>query len=152
MLLLDVDGVMTDGKIYMDNQGKEIKAFHIHDGYGIRMAQKEGIVIGIISGRFSPAVSHRARELKLKEVHQNIENKLDVYSNLLRKYKLKDAEIAFMGDDLNDLPVLSRVGLSVAVPDACFSIRQMVHWVTRNQGGNGAVREVTDLLLSARSA
>ncbi len=149
-LLLDVDGVMTDGTIYLDSDGRETKAFNIYDGSGIHLARKAGIQVGIITGRQSTIVAHRARELEITEVHQKILDKLKVYDGLLLKYGLKDSEMAYIGDDVIDLPVLARVGLSVAVQNAHPDVKARVDWVTQKAGGYGAVREVTDLLLAVR--
>ena len=150
-LLLDVDGVMTDGTIYLDSAGREMKAFNIYDGSGIYQVQKAGIQVGIITGRTSPIVESRARELGISEVHQNAIEKLAVYNKLLKKYDLTDTEMAYIGDDVIDLPVLKRVGLAVASANAHSLVRKQVDWVTRKSGGQGAVREVTDLLLAARA-
>jgi len=149
-LLLDVDGVMTDGTIYLDTDGRETKAFNIYDGSGIHLLRKSGVNVGIITGRQSTIVAHRARELEITEVYQKILDKLKVYEELLLKYGLRDSEMAFIGDDVIDLPVLERVGLSVAVPNAHPDVIRQVDWVTQKAGGYGAVREVTDLLLSVR--
>lgn len=149
-LLLDVDGVMTDGTIYLDNDGCETKAFNIYDGSGIHHARKLGIQVGIITGRKSRIVSHRAKELGITEVHQGVLNKIKVYDQILSNYSLKDEDVAFIGDDIIDLPVLSRVGFSVSVPNAHPEVRKKVDWVTTRAGGHGAVREVTDLLILAR--
>ncbi len=150
-LLLDVDGVLTNGMIYLDNNGNETKAFHIHDGFGIYQAQKAGIKIGIVTGRSSEIVSIRANELEIQEVHQGIMDKITIYDMIIKKYDLSDDEIAYVGDDLIDLPVLKRAGLSIAVANARPMIKEEVDWVTNNNGGNGAVREVTDFLLSVRT-
>ena len=150
-LLLDVDGVMTDGTIYLDADGRETKAFNIYDGSGIHLVRKAGVQVGIITGRQSTIVEHRARELEITEVHQRVLDKLNVYNLLLHKYKLLDSEMAYIGDDVIDLPVLDRVGLSVAVPNAHPDVKERVDWVTQKAGGHGAVREVTDLLLIARN-
>jgi 3-deoxy-D-manno-octulosonate 8-phosphate phosphatase (KDO 8-P phosphatase) len=149
-LLLDVDGVMTDGTIYLDADGRETKAFNIYDGSGIHMLRKAGVQVGIITGRQSTIVAHRARELEITEVHQKILDKLKIYDELLLKYGLQDSEMAYIGDDVIDLPVLERVGLSVAVPNAHPDVKTRVDWVTQKAGGYGAVREVTDLLLAVR--
>jgi len=149
-LLLDVDGVMTDGTIYLDADGRETKAFNIYDGSGIHMLRKAGIQVGIITGRQSTIVAHRARELEITEVHQKILDKLNVYVELTLKYGLQDSEMAYIGDDVIDLPVLERVGLSIAVPNAHPDVKAGVDWVTQKAGGYGAVREVTDLLLAVR--
>jgi 3-deoxy-D-manno-octulosonate 8-phosphate phosphatase (KDO 8-P phosphatase) len=149
-LLLDVDGVMTDGTIYIDADGRETKAFNIYDGSGIHLVRKAGVEVGIVTGRQSAIVEFRARELGIAEVHQMILDKIKIYDQLLRKYGLQDFEMAYIGDDVIDLPVLKRVGLSVAVPNAHPDVKEHVDWITRKAGGYGAVREVTDLLLAAR--
>ena len=151
-LLLDVDGVMTDGTIYIDADGRETKAFNIYDGSGIHMIQKAGMRVGIITGRQSAIVDYRAQELGIAEVHQRVLDKIKVYDELLRKYDLQDFQMAYIGDDVIDLPILERAGLSVAVPNAHPDVRRRVDWVTQKAGGSGAVREVTDLLLTARTS
>ena len=149
-LLLDVDGVMTDGKVYLDDDGRETKAFDIQDGHGIALLRKAGIRVGIISGRTSRAVDIRAKQLCIEEVHQAVEDKLKVYEEILNRYQLKDQEIAYIGDDLIDHPLLQRVGLSVAVANAHEIVKRSVDWVTRREGGAGAVREVVDHLLKSQ--
>ncbi|MBI3811144.1 MAG: HAD hydrolase family protein [Nitrospirae bacterium] len=131
---------------------RETKAFNIYDGTGIHLIRKAGVQVGIITGRQSAIVEHRAWELEITEVHQKILDKLNVYDLLLRKYGLQDSEMAYMGDDVIDLPVLERVGLSVAVPNAHPDVKKRVDWVTQKAGGYGAVRELTDLLLTARQS
>jgi len=149
-LLLDVDGVLTDGKIIIDSRGIEYKAFHIHDGHGIYLLKKAGIETGIISGRSSPAVEYRARELNIHEVYQNARDKISVYEKIQKKYNLQDEEVAFMGDDLIDIPLLKRVGFSATVADAIKEVKDVVDFVTRKRGGEGAVREVIDFILKSR--
>ncbi|MFA5073019.1 MAG: HAD-IIIA family hydrolase, partial [Nitrospirota bacterium] len=112
LILLDVDGVMTDGRIILDNQGNELKAFHVRDGLGIKLAQRAGIIVGIITGRKSEVVSLRARELGIHEVHQGVENKLAVYESLIQKYNLTDDEVAYMGDDIVDADIFQKAGVS----------------------------------------
>lgn len=150
LLLLDVDGVFTDGRLYVSGEGQEMKAFHIQDGQGISLLQKSGIQVGIISGRSSRAVDIRAKELSIQEVHQGVSDKMKVYEEILTRYRLKDEEVAYIGDDLIDRPLLKRAGLSVAVANAHETVRQGVDWVTRREGGAGAVREVADLLLKSQ--
>lgn len=149
-LLLDVDGVMTDGKIYYDSEGREIKAFNIYDGHGIYLLRQSGIKVGIITGRKSKIVEIRARELGIDEVHQNITEKDIVYNDLRRRYGLKESEVAFIGDDLIDISILKRVGLSAAPSNSIDDVKRIVDLVTVKEGGSGAVREVIDLLLFAR--
>lgn len=146
-LLLDVDGVMTDGGIYLSNSGDEFKKFNIQDGYGITKLRRAGFKIGIITGRVSNIVTKRAEELDITEVHQNLENKLETYEHIKAKWKLSDEEVAYIGDDEFDLPVLERVGFSASPSDAVPSVKKRVHFVCTHSGGNGAVREVIDLIL-----
>lgn len=150
MLLLDVDGVLTDGRIILDNQGNELKAFHVRDGHGIKLAQRAGIVIGIITGRKAEVVNIRARELAIDEVHQGALDKIRVYESILDRYGLGDSEIAFIGDDIVDAGILRRVGLSVTVADCDPAVRPIVDMITKAAGGRGAVREVVNLLLASQ--
>jgi len=151
LLLLDVDGVMTDGSILLDNLGNEIKAFHVRDGHGIKLAQKAGIVVGIITGRKSEVVMIRARELGITEVHQGARDKIIVYNKVISKYKLQNNEVAYVGDDVVDLGIFDRVGLAVAVADADPSVKPHVDLITKTAGGRGAVREVINLILRCQS-
>jgi 3-deoxy-D-manno-octulosonate 8-phosphate phosphatase (KDO 8-P phosphatase) len=150
MLILDVDGVLTDGRIVYTSEGKEIKHFNVRDGFGIRLAHRGGIKTAIITARYSAVVAHRARELEISEVHQNALKKLPAYEQILKAHQLSDDQIAYIGDDLIDLPLLRRVGLAVAVADAHPEVKQMVHYVTQLSGGRGAVREIIELILKAQ--
>ncbi len=150
-LLLDVDGIMTDGKIIIDGQGNEFKAFHIQDGHGIYLLKSMGIEVGIISGRTAKAVEYRARELDIKEVHQDAKDKIRVYETIKAKYYLADDQVAFMGDDLIDLPLLQRVGFSATAADAVKAVKDTVDMITEKKGGEGAVREVIDFILMTKS-
>src|SRR5512140_1762183 len=123
MLLLDVDGVLTDGSIIIDHQGNELKAFHVRDGLGIKMAQKAGITVGIITGRDSRVVSIRARELGIQEVHEGAHDKVAVYDSILARHGLIDSQVAYMGDDVVDLGILKRAGLAAAVADCDPSVK-----------------------------
>jgi 3-deoxy-D-manno-octulosonate 8-phosphate phosphatase (KDO 8-P phosphatase) len=152
MLLLDVDGVLTDGSIILDNKGNEVKAFHVRDGHGIKMAQRAGVTIGIITGRKSRVVTIRAKELGIREVYQGQHKKIEVYEKLLAKYKLNDAEVAYMGDDIVDLDIFKRAGIAVTVADCDPSVRKDVHLITDAAGGRGAVREFINLLLASKDA
>nr|WP_318025918.1 HAD family hydrolase [Geoalkalibacter subterraneus] len=147
LLLLDVDGVMTDGRIIYDNNGLESKTFNVKDGHGLKLLQRAGVRVGIITGRQSQVVRHRADELGIEIVHQGAKNKIVSYREVLSQLGLDDSEVAYIGDDLVDLPILRRVGFAVAVGDAVEEIRPFVHYVTRAEGGRGAVREVCDLIL-----
>jgi 3-deoxy-D-manno-octulosonate 8-phosphate phosphatase (KDO 8-P phosphatase) len=147
LLLLDVDGVLTDGRILLDNQGNEQKAFHVRDGHGIKMAQRAGIIVGIITGRISEVVNIRARELGIKEVHQGAHEKIAVYDSILARYGFRDEEVAYIGDDIVDVDIFKRTGLAVAVDDADPSVKPHVDMITRKAGGRGAVRELINLIL-----
>jgi len=150
MLLLDVDGVLTDGRIILDNQGNEIKAFHVRDGHGIKLAQRAGIIIGIITGRKAEVVNVRARELGIDEVHQGAHEKIKVFEAICTKYRLQDDEVAFIGDDIVDAAILQRVGLAVVVADADPSVRPFADLITEANGGRGAVREAINFLLQSQ--
>ena len=147
LLLLDVDGVLTDGRIIIDNQGNELKAFHVRDGHGIKMAQRAGLVIGIITGRKSEVVSIRARELEITEVHQGAHEKIVVYDQILKKYGFRDTDVAYMGDDVVDVEIFKRVGLAATVVDADPAVKPFIDLVTRAAGGQGAVRELINFIL-----
>lgn len=150
LLLLDVDGVLTNGTIILDNQGNELKAFHVRDGHGIKLAQRAGIVMGIITGRKSEVVNIRARELGIEEVHQGALKKIEVYESILAKYGVDDKEVAYMGDDIVDVDIFKRVGVAVTVSDADPSVRPYVDMITKTAGGRGAVREFINLLLKSQ--
>ena len=150
VLLLDVDGVLTDGSIFYLSGRQEIKAFFVHDGLGIRMANRAGILVAFVSARESEMVARRASELQVAEVHQRVEDKISLWEGLLDRYQLSPENVAVMGDDLTDLPLLSRAGLSIAVANAVEEVKGRVDLVTEHEGGRGAVREVTDLLLRAQ--
>jgi 3-deoxy-D-manno-octulosonate 8-phosphate phosphatase (KDO 8-P phosphatase) len=150
LLLLDVDGVLTDGGIFIDAHGSETKRFHVRDGQGITLLKRAGIEVGFISGRSSNVVRHRARELGVKIVYQGVQNKVETYNRIKQKTGLKDGEIAYVGDDIVDLPILRRVGFAVAVRDCWSGIATAVDYMTRAKGGHGAVREVSELLLEAK--
>ncbi len=147
LLLLDVDGVLTDGGIILDNQGNELKAFHVRDGHGIKMAQQAGIIVGIITGRKSEVVNIRARELGIQEVHQGTHDKISVYDSVIAKYGLRDNEVAYMGDDVVDLDIFKRAGMAVTVADADPAVRPFVDMTTKAAGGRGAVREFINIIL-----
>jgi 3-deoxy-D-manno-octulosonate 8-phosphate phosphatase (KDO 8-P phosphatase) len=149
-LLLDVDGVLTDGKLHFTGDGDEFKTFDAQDGHGIAMAQRVGLTIGFISGRQSKATTRRATDLGVKIVMQRPVNKMEMVEKIKRQHGLTNAEIAFVGDELVDLPVLRRVGLAVAVPNAVNEVRRAAHYITRRRGGDGAVREVIEMILKAR--
>jgi len=149
MVLLDVDGVLTDGRIYMRSGGGEGRAFHARDGHGVRMGQRGGLLFGIISGRETTVVSERASELYITEVHQGVYDKLECLNGIVERLKLSPEDVCFVGDDMVDVPVMRRVGLAVAPADASPEVREVAHYVTELPGGRGVVREVVDLVLRA---
>ena len=150
LILLDVDGVLTDGKIVVHADGSESKTFDIRDGTGVVLAQKAGVRVGLLSARQSAATTERASQLRIAIVRQGALDKLTTYESLLTELGLEDSDVAFMGDDLLDLPVLGRVGLATAPADAVAEVRAVVHWVSRARGGDGAVRDLTELVLKAQ--
>lgn len=151
LLLLDVDGVLTDGKIWVHTDGSETKRFDIKDGAAVVWAQRLGLRVGWLSARPSPVTERRAQELQVKLLVQTPQPKLKSYEQILRRQKIEDeTQVAYMGDDLLDLPVLARTGLSLAPADAAEDVRSRVHWVTKARGGDGAVREAIELLLRAQ--
>jgi 3-deoxy-D-manno-octulosonate 8-phosphate phosphatase (KDO 8-P phosphatase) len=150
LLILDVDGVMTDGRIIMDDAGREIKNFNVRDGHGIKILQRCGVKVAILTGRKSKVVEHRAKDLEIKEVYQKVYNKKEVFEKILIKDKLSADTVAFIGDDIVDVPVLKRVGFSVAVADALDVVKKSVDYVAKNKGGNGAVREICEMILQAQ--
>lgn len=150
LLILDVDGVMTDGRIIYDANGVESKFFNVKDGHGIKMLQRSGVQVGIISGRESMVVTNRAAELGITIVYQRALDKLGPYEEVLKTTGLQDHEVAYMGDDILDVPVMRRVGFAAAPADAVADVLPHVHFVTRNRGGWGAVREVCDFLLKVQ--
>lgn len=154
LLLMDVDGVLTDGRIYyVPNPAGglfETKTFSARDGLGLRMAHAAGLKTGIITGRSSPAIDHRVKEMGIHFVEQNALDKIGPYEEILRAAGLRDEQVAYVGDDLVDLPVLERVGLAVGVGDGDPVIKRYVHYSTRSPGGLGAVRETIDLILTAQ--
>ena len=149
-IFFDVDGVLTDGRIIYDDTGKEIKSFNVKDGLIISYLKKAGIITGAISGRESPAVARRCAELKIDFCHQGIVDKGMVFEKLIKHYKLKSKEVVFIGDDLNDLPIFRLAGFTVCPADTFDYIKEQVDLVTYAKGGNGVVREVGDLVLTAK--
>ena len=150
LLLFDVDGVLTDGTVEMHADGSESKGFHVRDGAAIVWARHAGLTTGLLTARPSPATAARAAQLAIRIVAQTGGQKLDAYREILRKHRLSDAEVAYMGDDLLDLPVLARVGLSAAPADAMDEVRSRVDFVARAGGGHGAARELVVLVLKAQ--
>lgn len=150
LILSDVDGVLTDGRIIIDNEGVETKRFHVRDGMGIHLWQKAGYRFGLITLRSSQIVKLRVAELGIDIVRQGIENKQTAMRQILTEYRLKPAQACYIGDDLPDLSVMSSVGLGVAVADACDELRKVAHYVTTQPGGAGAVRETIELILKSQ--
>ncbi len=150
LLLLDVDGVLTDGSLLFLDDGRECKVFHSRDGFGITLLHRAGIQTGIITARTGGAVAHRARQLGMTHLVQGVRDKASALAKILGHTGLDPRQAAYVGDDWLDLPVLQRVGLAVAVADAVAEVRQAAHYTTRAPGGRGAVREVCDLILDAQ--
>ena len=151
LLIVDIDGVMTDGGLQFDNQGEEYKTFNSLDGHGIRMLLECGIEVAVITGRNSAIVNHRMNDLGVKHIYQGYRDKLPAYEKLLQDTGVKAEHTAYVGDDLPDLPVMRRVGFAIAVQNAHAFVKQHCDWVTTACGGSGAVREVTDFILQAQS-
>lgn len=152
LLLLDCDGVLTDGKLYFTESGETMKVFHVRDGQGLVSWHQAGFRSGIISGRKSKIVETRARELGVEFVRQGAADKIEVFEEILALANCSREETAFVGDDVADAPLLQTVGLAFAVADAVPEAKQAAHFITENKGGRGAVREITDLLLAAKRA
>ena len=150
LLILDVDGVMTDGRITMNEHGEETKVFDAKDGHGIKMLIHAGIDVAIISGRQSKAVEYRGKDLGIAEIHQGIHGKESLCGELIKKRGLEKDQVCCMGDDLPDIPMFHQVGLSVAVADAVTEVRDAARFVTKNKGGKGAVRELCEIILKAQ--
>jgi 3-deoxy-D-manno-octulosonate 8-phosphate phosphatase (KDO 8-P phosphatase) len=150
MLIMDVDGVLTDGFLIWTSDKKDIKHFHVHDGYGLAMARKAGLILAIITARESKAARHRAEELHLHEFKVGHFEKLVSYQELRAKYRLRDDQIAYMGDDWFDLPVMRACGIGVAVANARPEVKKYADYITTTAGGNGAVREFVEMVLEAQ--
>ena len=150
VLALDVDGVLTDGKIVLDSKGSEIKQFDVQDGFGLVLLKKAGLKTAIISARSSSALSARAQDLNIDKVYQDAFPKVHAYDNLLKELGLRDENVCFLGDDLPDLGIFRRAGCAVAVANACQELKKEAHYVTKKFGGYGAVREVVEMILKAQ--
>ncbi len=150
LLLLDVDGVLTDGKIYLDRRGGEAKSFHVRDGSALIRFRRAGLKPALVSGRRSEAVTLRAGELGIGDIYQGVEDKIGVFEELLARYSLREEEAAYIGDDLADLPVMGKVGLSAAPADGHPAVRAAADYVTSRRGGEGAVMEFVELILGER--
>lgn len=152
LVIFDVDGVLTDGKLTYSNAGEELKTFHVRDGHGIKQLLANGIEVAVISGRHSHSVTRRMTELGVTRVYQGCDDKIPVFENLLKETGLSADQAAYVGDDAPDLPVMRRVGLPVAVANAHPALDDASLWRTHSPGGAGAAREVTDLILAAQAA
>ena len=152
LVLFDVDGVLTDGRLVLGDDGQEYKAFNSKDGHGIKMLQRHGVATGIITGRSSRVVEHRVLDLGIQHVYQGRQEKLPAYEELLAKLGLAHEQAAFLGDDVVDLPIMLQVGLAAAVQNAHPLAKQHAHWVTPSIGGYGAARELCELILFAQGA
>ncbi len=150
LVIFDVDGVLTDGSLYLGDDGQEYKAFHSHDGHGMKLLQEAGVSIGIITARTSKVVEHRMASLGIEHVYQGQLKKLPAFLELAEKLDLAPEAVAYVGDDVVDLPIMVRVGLAIAVADAHPLVARHAHWQTANPGGRGAARDVCELILDAR--
>ncbi|MCP3868952.1 MAG: 3-deoxy-manno-octulosonate-8-phosphatase KdsC [Gammaproteobacteria bacterium] len=150
LLIFDVDGVLTDGSLYLGNDGEEFKAFNSKDGLGMKMVQATGVAIGIITARNSQLVSRRMKSLGIEHIYQGKSNKLSAFEDLKDKIGLPNEQIAYVGDDVVDLPIMGQVGLAVGVSDGHKFVNRHAHWITTSSGGRGAAREVCELLMEAQ--
>jgi 3-deoxy-D-manno-octulosonate 8-phosphate phosphatase (KDO 8-P phosphatase) len=150
LVIFDVDGVLTDGSLYLGDDGQEYKAFNSRDGHGMKMLQQSGVEIGIITGRTSNVVATRMAGLGIKHLYQGQEEKLPAFEELLKKLSLHAEQVAYVGDDVIDLPILIRAGLAIAVQDAHNLVKQHSHWTTPNPGGRAAARDVCELIMQAQ--
>jgi 3-deoxy-D-manno-octulosonate 8-phosphate phosphatase (KDO 8-P phosphatase) len=146
-LILDVDGVLTDGRIIMDDKGQELKQFDVKDGHGLKMLLRSGFQIMFLTGRTSRVVAQRAQDLGIKDVYQGAKNKVKIFEDILQAKGISPRTVAYMGDDIVDVPLFKRVGLSIAVANACHEALKAADYVTEKEGGRGAVREVCDMIL-----
>ena len=147
LLILDVDGVLTDGRITYTSRGTEVKSFHTLDGHGVKLWVRQGKDVALVSGRASGAIRRRAKEIGVEAVYEGAKDKLPVFEKVLKRFRCAAGEACYVGDDLPDVPVLARVGFAVAVPGAVGEVKRVSHYVTRAVGGGGAVREVVELIL-----
>lgn len=150
LFISDVDGVLTDGGFYLNGETVEYKKFNALDGLGIKLLQKAGIPVVIISGRYSKATSDRMTYLGIEDIFQGELSKVEAYEKMKKKYNVVDEEIAYIGDDIIDIPVLEKVGFAIAVKNAVSEAKVISHYITERAGGNGAVREVSDMILKAQ--
>ena len=152
LIIFDVDGVLTDGRLFFGDDGQEYKAFHSRDGHGMKMLKKSGVEIGIITGRTSKVVEHRMANLGIEHVYQGKLEKLPAFEELIELLGVSPEEVAYVGDDVVDLPIMTRVGLAVAVADAHELVIKHSHWQTAHAGGHGAARDICELIMEARGS
>jgi 3-deoxy-D-manno-octulosonate 8-phosphate phosphatase (KDO 8-P phosphatase) len=152
LVIFDVDGVLTDGHLIFGDDGQEYKAFHSRDGHGMKMLQRSGVEVGIITGRTSKVVEHRMANLGIQHVYQGQLDKLPAFEKLISKLNLSPEQVAYVGDDVVDLPIMLRVGLAVAVADAHPLVIQHAHWQTPHAGGQGAARDICEMIMEARGS
>jgi 3-deoxy-D-manno-octulosonate 8-phosphate phosphatase (KDO 8-P phosphatase) len=152
LLILDVDGVLTDGRLFFDQEGNEYKSFHAHDGHGIKLLQQTGVKVAVISGRKSPIVASRMKNLGIGLVYQGHENKRSAFLDILAQTSVTPEQTAHVGDDLLDLPIMIKAGFAIAVQDANFAVKNHADWCTSLPGGQGAVREVCDFIMQAQGS
>lgn len=150
LLLLDVDGVLTDGRIIYDSKGRDLKLFDTHDGLGVCILKRMGIKTILITAKGSKATRPRAKDMEVEKIYENIVPKTKVYEEIIREFGLSDEEVCFVGDDLLDLGILNRVGLPITVLNACDEVKQKSAYVTQKRGGRGAIREVAELILKSQ--
>ena len=150
LVVFDVDGVLTDGSLFYGDDGQEYKAFNARDGHGMKMLQASGVDIGIITGRTSEVVKHRVKNLGIKHVYQGQLEKMPAFDKLRNKLKLHPEQVAYVGDDVVDLPIMLRVGLAITVQDGHDLVKQHAHWITHRDGGRGAAREICELIMDAQ--
>lgn len=150
LVIFDVDGVLTDGSLYLGDDGQEYKAFHSRDGHGMKMLQQTGVTVAIITGRSSEVVRNRMDSLGVEHVYQGRREKLPAYEDIKETLGLQDGQIAYVGDDVVDLPIMRRVGLSIAVADAHPLVQRHSHWCTQSPGGRGAGRDVCEFIMDAQ--
>jgi 3-deoxy-D-manno-octulosonate 8-phosphate phosphatase (KDO 8-P phosphatase) len=150
LLIVDVDGILTDGKIIVDHKGNENKEFDVQDGFGLVLFKRMGFKTALLSARSTDAVTARAKDLRIDKIYQDAYPKIGGYIKILKELKLKDEQVCFMGDDLPDLEVLRKVGFAVTVPNGREELKRTAHYITKNRGGQGAVREVIEIILKTQ--
>ena len=152
MVLFDVDGVLTDGRLFFSDSGDETKSFHSRDGLGINLLQESGVGVGIITARQSKLVAHRARDLNIQHLYQGRKEKFPAYIELCESLQLSSDEVAFVGDDVVDLPIMLNVGLAITVPQGHRIVKERSHWTTPHEAGAGAARDVCELIMHAQDS